>query len=252
MNKILIVANWKMNPADSKEARRIFDSVVKEIRGVKNSETVFCPPFVYLSSLNIDISKYRYIKLGAQDCFWEASGAYTGEVSPLMLKNSGCRYVICGHSERRENLGETDEMVNKKIRASLKAGLTPILCVGERSREIPDYEKFIQEEVKSGLFNVSRGLIFNIIVAYEPIWAIGSGRPATPDDALFVGLLIRKILTGLYGRALAEKVRLIYGGSVTSQNAKSYTTEAGLGGLLVGGASLNASEFIKIIKSFEV
>lgn len=251
MKKILIVANWKMNPADSKSAQRLFDLVRKEIAGMKNSETVFCPPFVYIPYLNISISKYPNIALGGQDCFWEESGAYTGEISPLMLKNFGCRYVICGHSERRENLNETNEMVAKKIRQVLKVGLTPILCVGERSRQIPDYEKFIQDEVRSAMLGVSRGLISNIIIAYEPVWAIGSGRPATSDDALSAGLLIRKTLAGIAGRAVAEKSRIIYGGSVTSQNAKSYTVEAGLGGLLVGGASLNASEFIKIVRSFE-
>ena len=250
MKTILIVANWKMNPQTSKEARRIFDSVREEIGSVKNSETVFCPPFVYIPFLNAGVSKRRNIALGSQDCFWEALGAYTGEISPPMLKNLGCRYVICGHSERRENLNETDEMVAKKIRQALKTGLTPILCVGERSRQTPDYEKFIQKEVKSAMLGVSRGLISEVVVAYEPIWAIGSGRPASPDDALSAGLLIRKTLAGLAGRAAAEKLRIIYGGSVTSQNAKSYTTEAGLAGLLVGGASLNASEFVKIVKSF--
>jgi len=250
MKKILIVANWKMNPADSKEARRIFDSVRKEIGGVKSSETVFCPPFVYLPFLAAGISKSRNAALGGQDCFWEASGAYTGEISPLMLKNLGCRYVICGHSERRENLNESDEMVAKKIRQALKAGLTPILCVGERSRQTPDYEKFIQEEVKSAVLGVSRGLIPSVVIAYEPVWAIGSGQPASLDDALSAGLLIRKTLAGIAGRTAAQKTRIIYGGSVTSQNAKNYTTEAGLGGLLVGGASLNTSEFVKIVKSF--
>ncbi len=252
MNKILIVANWKMNPADSKEARRIFESVGKGAVGAKNSEVVFCPPFVYLPLFGAKISKLRNISLGSQDCFWEASGAYTGEISPLMLKNLGCCYAICGHSERRENLNEDNAMVSKKVRATLKARLTPILCVGERSRQIPDYEKFIQEEVKSAVSGVSRGLIAEIVIAYEPIWAIGSGRPASPDDALSAGLLIKKTLAGIAGRAVAEKTRIIYGGSVTSQNAESYTTEAGLGGLLVGGASLNAPEFVKIVKSFEI
>lgn len=250
MNKTLIVANWKCNPVTLREAQKLFNSVKEEIKKARNSEIVFCPPFVYLPILSA-VKSGRNIAFGAQDCFWEAMGAYTGEISPLMLKNLGCRYVICGHSERRENLVETDEMINRKIRQALKTGLTPILCVGEHSRQIPDYEKFIQKEVKSGLYGVSRRFIPNVVIAYEPIWAIGSGNPASPDDALSAGLLIKKTLREIAGRAVAEKTKIIYGGSVTSQNAKSYTTESGLGGLLVGGASLDASEFVKIVRSFE-
>lgn len=256
MQKPLIIANWKMNPATRKEARHLFEVVRKGIKGIKEVEVVICPPFVWLT--NIEISKYRNINLGAQDCFWEEKGAYTGEISPLMLKDLGCQYVIIGHSERRQYFGQTDEMINKKIKAALKARLKPILCVGEKIRDTFDSEGrplnemslVVKEQLEKDLSGVSIGRISDIIVAYEPVWAISTsnGLACSPDEAMKAALLIKKILTKLYTRQVAEQVRILYGGSVNSQNAADYIKGAGMAGLLVGGASLNASEFVKIVE----
>lgn len=217
--KYLVVANWKMNPPTLKGAKLLFDSVKKGVKNVKSVEVVICPPFVYLKELRIKNKELR-IKLGAQDCFWQEKGPFTGEISPLMLKDLGVKYVIIGHSERRA-LGETDEMINKKLKSVLSAKLTPILC----------FENLTQ--VRNGLKGISK----KVILAYEPIWAIGTGKPCPPEKA-------KKIR-----KTLKEFKMVLYGGSVNSQNAKDYIKKAGFQGLLVGGASLNPKEFIKIIKT---
>jgi len=248
--KPLIVANWKCNPTTLQEAKRLFNSVKEEMRNLKNSEVVICPPFVYLS--NIQYLKSN-IKLGAQDCFWEGKGAFTGEISPLMLKNLGCEYVIVGHSERRK-LGETDEMINKKIKAALSAKLKPILCIGETGEERKQGKTF--KVLKNQLKNDLKYLISNIyylkslIIAYEPLWAIGTGNPCEPKEAKKVYLFLRKILApyqACFGAGL-KKIPILYGGSVNSENATSYIHEANFQGLLVGGASLKAEEFIKMVR----
>jgi len=202
MKKPLIVANWKMNPSTLQEAKRLF--------GLTKRGAVICPPFVYLSALRSN---------GAQDCFWEEKGAYTGETSPAMLKNLGVKYVIVGHSEKRKYFKETDRMVEKKLKAVLKAGLRPILCIDKVSQ--------IPKKTKKGF-----------VVAYEPLFAIGTGKACSPEKAKKMRIAIKK------------KVRLpvLYGGSVNSQNAGDYVKKAGFDGLLIGGASLKAKEFIDIIK----
>jgi len=188
------------------------------------------------------------IRFGAQDCFWEQQGAYTGEISPLMLKDLGCQYIIIGHSERRQYFQETDEMINQKIKAALKARLKPILCLGEEIKNSTDY-LVIEQQLKKALTRVSAGRIRDIVIAYEPVWAIGTGQPCLPDEAMKTALFIRKILTKLYSRKIAEQVRVLYGGSVTAENAADYVRGARMDGLLVGGASLNATEFIKIVEA---
>lgn len=262
MLKPLVVANWKCNPPSQKEARHLFEVVRKGIktgtvpakRGQSPSiEVVICPPFVWLKESKIwEIRSQKGSKspkfwLGAQDCFWEQSGAYTGEISPAMLKDLGCQYVIVGHSERRKYFQETDEMINQKIKAALKAGLKPILCVGEETRDNSDY-LIIEQQLEKALFGVSAGRIKDLVIAYEPVWAIGTGQPCLPDEAMKTALFIRKILTKLYARKIAEQVRILYGGSVTAKNAADYVKGAGMDGLLVGGASLNGTEFIEIVK----
>ncbi len=214
--KPLIVANWKCNPTTLKGAKFLFNAVGKGIKNFKNVEVIICPPFTFLRDIEYKTSN---IKLGAQDCFWEVKGAFTGEISPVMLKNLGVEYVILGHSERRKYQGETDEMINKKLKAAISAGLKPILCVANLS-QLGKSSKDISEE---------------IIVAYEPVFAIGTGKPCEPSMA----------------KKMRDKIdcsRVLYGGSVNSQNAGNYIKEAGFKGLLIGGASLSSKEFIEIVK----
>ena len=251
-HKPLIIANWKMNPTTQKEAEHLFESVEKEVGKIKEAEIVICPPFVWLNSFKVK-SK---IQLGGQDCFWEEKGAYTSQISPLMLKNLGCQYVIIGHSERRKHFQENDEIINRKIKTALKNRLRPILCLGEEVRDTFDSQGQplnemslkVGEQLEKDLMEISAAKIREMVIAYEPIWAIGTGVPCSPDEAMKAALFIRKTLTKFYNRSVAEKVRILYGGSVTSQNAADYVKGAGMNGLLVGGASLNATEFVKIVE----
>jgi triosephosphate isomerase len=244
----LIVANWKMNPQSLNEAKKLFNSVKNWIKRnsdiLQNVRIIICPPFVYLS--NIASSNLRHqtsnISLGAQDLFWEEKGAFTGEISPIMLKNLGVKYVILGHSERRRTFGETDEMINKKLKAAIKAKLKPILCIGEKRRKVGSrkYEE-IRNQLKKALKIIPNSffrLPDSLIIAYEPVWAIGTGNPSKPEDAKEVLLFLRKIV----------KFPILYGGSVNSKIAKDYI-KVGFNGLLVGGASLHSKEFIEIIKN---
>jgi triosephosphate isomerase len=194
----------------------------------------------------------KSIKLGGQDMFWEAQGPYTGQVSGKMLKDMGCDYVILGHSERREYAGETDEVINGKLKMALKCNLTPILCIGERAGE--DMGIVLAAQLEGCLKDIGKNQIEKVVLVYEPVWAIssgvvGSGKPCLPDDALSASLYMKKILSNLYSRFLAEKMIILYGGSVDSSNAASYVREARLGGVLVGGASLDGEEFSKLANS---
>lgn len=231
--KTLIAANWKMNPATQKEAKVLFAAVKK---GVKNatSEVLICPPFVYLEEL-------KGLPLGAQDVFFEEKGAFTGEISPMMLKDLGVDYVICGHSERRK-MGETNELINKKIKKSLEAGLKIIFCIGENATEREENKKneVLEKQIMEGLAGIAD--IKNITIAYEPVWAIGTGNNCSVEET-------RESINFI--RTLAAQNRIIYGGSVNAENAAAYITEAKTNGLLVGGASLQAEEFINIVKSCE-
>jgi len=246
--KLLIVANWKCNPVTLKEARFIFDSIRRGVKNIRGSEIVICPPFVYLSSQIL--KKSGKVKLGAQNCFWEEKGAFTGEISPAQLRDLGCQYVILGHSERRKYFGESDQIVNQKIRKALKLNLGPILCVGEdfRQKESGLTIEVIRSQVREGLRKISRKQAGKIAIAYEPIWAIGSGNPCEIEEAQSIGLLIRKIVSQLYGITFSRNFRILYGGSMKAENAAPYIKEAGLNGLLIGGASLKPKEFIEIIK----
>ncbi len=255
--KSLIIANWKCNPITLKEAKQLFGSVRKGLRNVRRAEVVICPPFVYLSNLVEFFSKDRKsqtgLKLGAQDCFWEEKGAFTGEISTVMLKNLGCEYVIIGHSERRRIFQETDEMVNKKLKAVIKTGLKPILCIGEtqEQKEKGKIGAVFKRQIKSALAKIPRSKIKNsgLCIAYEPVWAIGSGSPCGIDQAMSAKLLIQKILISFLGKPVTGKISILYGGSVTSKNAKNFIGGAGMNGLLIGGASLNPQEFIKIVNT---
>ena len=244
--KTFVVANWKMNPTTQAEAERLFDTVkkgIKRIKDLKNIEVVICPPFVYCSQFPVHGS----LKLGAQDCHWEQTGAYTGEISPTMLKNLGCSYVIIGHSERRKYFNETNKTVNKKLLSAFKVRLKPIFCVGEQEGE--EMSLVVKNQLIEGLSGTKKTQMRNLIIAYEPVWAIGTGNPCQPNDAMKSILFIKKTLSELYNRELAEEIPILYGGSVDSKNAKDYIKEAKMNGLLVGEASLDGREFIKIIKS---
>ena len=260
MNQLLIVANWKMNPATLKDAEKLFSDVKRGLGGIKNVETVICPPFLYISSLKSQVSSF--MKLGGQDCFYEQKGAYTGEVSPAMLKDIGCEYVIVGHSERKQYFGETDEVINKKVKAALKAGLKVILCIGEDTRDSFDsrghwtheLDPRLKEQLIGALGGVKKSQLDKVVVVYEPVWAIGSGKTATadaasPDDVLAARIFIKKIIASTFSRKDADKMRILYGGSTDKKNARGFIEGGQADGLLVGGSSLDADEFVAMVKS---
>jgi triosephosphate isomerase len=245
--KNLIAGNWKMNPVSQKEAKEIFDAIREGVRGLK-SEVVICPPFVclYASSFGQGI-----VSMGAQNCFWEERGAFTGEISPAMLKDLGIGFVIIGHSERRKYFSETDEMINKKIKAAINSEIEQIFCIGETEEERNNnkQEEVVERQIKEGLKDVSD--VAGMVIAYEPVWAIGTGKACSVEDAKKMKEFIEKIILDLYGKDMASKVRILYGGSVNSQNSAEYIKEGRFNGLLVGGASLKPEEFVSIVKSAE-
>ncbi len=247
--KKLIIGNWKMYPASVKDAREKFLAIKKIASTLRNVQTVICPPFVYVSDLKKLVTGARFV-VGAQNAWFENEGAYTGEISPAMLASLKLTYVILGHSERRA-LGETDELVNKKVLAVIKAGITVVLCVGERERDADgEYLKHIATQIKIALKGIQKRDLKNIVVAYEPIWAIGKNalRPASTDDALEVTILIKKTLSDLYGKD-GISVPVLYGGSVDAKNAWEFLLKSHVDGLLVGRASLDPKVFGEILKS---
>ena len=249
--KKIIIANWKMNPQTAEEALRLVKGILAR-RLSKNIELIIAPPFVYLDLVKKNCGKE--IKLAVQNISWAERGAYTGEVSSLMVKNLGCDYVIIGHSERRHKMGETDEMINLKLKAAFKVGLVPVLAVGERELN-DDIIKVLTQQVKSALEGIGVSEIGHLIIAYEPVWAIstsGTGMIDTPDHALSAALLIRKIMGNLYGSEWTADLPVLYGGSVTDENAYDFIAQSGINGALVGGASLELQDFIKIIKAAEI
>jgi len=239
--KNLIVANWKMNPQTYSEAEDLINNVSKEIKKLKMVEVIFCPPFTWLTDFSH--KNKLLVSFGAQNVYFEDKGAYTGEISSLMLKNSGVEYVIIGHSERRKYFGETDESVNKKIKKAVEVGLKVIFCIGETAEERDAGKKneVLERQIKVGLGGVDN--LKNINIAYEPVWAIGTGNNCGVEETKeSINFIKKLILSG---------TRILYGGSVKSENSSAYIKEAGADGLLVGGASLNAEEFVKIVKSAE-
>jgi len=238
--KPLVVANWKMNPASKKEAEDLFEAIKKGLPA--QAEVVVCPPFTWLAVVPPQRDGGGLI-LGAQNCFYEDGGAFTGEVSAEMLKDLGVQYVIIGHSERRKYFGETDEVINKKIKKALGAGLKVIFCIGETEdeRNVGKKKEVLEKQVKKGLEDVDN--LENINVAYEPVWAIGTGNNCSAEETKESIDVLRKFVS--------ENTRILYGGSVKSKNSGDYIRKAGANGLLVGGASLNPEEFIKIVKSAE-
>lgn len=246
----VIAGNWKMNN-DLNESK---DLISKLLAGLKNSnancEVVICPPFTSLSEASAMI-KGSTIKLGAQNLHQEENGAFTGEVSAKMLLSAGCEFVIIGHSERRTIFMESDELINKKIIRALKNNLKPIFCVGEllEEREKNITEQVIKSQVLKGLENFSVGGLKNLIIAYEPVWAIGTGKTATPQQAEEVHHFIRKLIENHFSEEFAENLRILYGGSVKPDNSNNLLSQKNIDGALVGGACLNADSFLNIIKS---
>ena len=246
MRRKVIAGNWKMNKLPN-EAISFFEELAPLVKNTEN-EVVICAPFTDLFYALLSAQNTN-IKIGAQNMHWEESGAYTGEVSPQMLKSIGVEYVIIGHSERREYFAETDETVNKKLKAAHSVGLKPRVCVGEtlEQRESGNAKEIVTNQVKLGLKDLTNEQIESTIVAYEPIWAIGTGKTATSEDANETIKWIREELSNMYGKENAEKVIIQYGGSVKSGNAKELFEMSDIDGGLVGGASLKPDEFAKIV-----
>jgi triosephosphate isomerase len=244
MRRPLIAGNWKMN-TKLEEAENLVRAMLAELDSIDGAEKVLCPPFISLAILK-ELTKTTSVKLGAQNMHFEDRGAYTGEISPLMLTDL-CDFVILGHSERRQYFAETDEIINKKVKKALGSGLKPILCVGEslEDNESGKAEQIIARQVKAGLAEVSP--TSQLVIAYEPVWAIGTGRAATGKQANTTISLIRSIVANLWNRETAKAVRILYGGSVTSSNIAEFIAEPEIDGALVGGASLKASEFVSIV-----
>ena len=247
MRTPLIAGNWKMHKTVG-EAVELVGALLAELGAVPDREVVVCPPFTALYTISSLLSGTQ-IALGAQDMFYEPQGAYTGAVSPLMLRDVGCRYVIVGHSERRQHFGDDDTLVNRKLRAALASGLRPILCVGETKaqRDVGAAEQIVVAQVRAGLAEVSAAHLTEAVIAYEPIWAIGTGDTATAADAQAMHATIRAALAALYTPELAGCMRIQYGGSVRPDNVDELIAQPDIDGALVGGASLKADSFLPII-----
>lgn len=247
MRKPFIAGNWKMNTTRAEAvalAKAVAEKVDSSFAGV---EVAVCPPFVYLEAVAAALAGSS-VGLGAQNAYHEKSGAYTGEISVGMLRDIGCQYVILGHSERRQLLGETDEFIFIKVKAALEGGLTPIVCVGEvlEDREAGRTQEVVRKQFEGSLSGLSADEIARVVIAYEPVWAIGTGKVATPAQAEEVHLDLRKLLTERYNAQVAEQVRIQYGGSVKPGNAAELLSQPNIDGALVGGASLVADDFVAI------
>mgnify|MGYP001581108860 CR=1 FL=1 len=249
MGKV-IISNWKMNPVSITAAVKLAASCKKSIGRAGHTEVVVCPPALYLSDLGEEFSGGK-ISLGAQDAFWEKTGAYTGEISAVQMDSLGVRYVIIGHSERR-SMGESNLLISRKLLAVLKEGMVAILCVGENSRdEHGEFLSTIKRQLEESLAGIPRRYFLNLVVAYEPLWAISTHASGTesPEDMLQMSIFIRKTLGGICGKDLAVGVPIIYGGSVDEENVGGYISLGGADGVLVGKASLSAETFGKIVNS---
>ncbi|MFC1864471.1 triose-phosphate isomerase [Chloroflexota bacterium] len=241
----MIAGNWKMNTTMS-EAAELVSEMRTELDKIDNVEKVICPPFISLATVN-ELVKGSSIRLGAQNLYFEEKGAYTGEISPLMLTDL-CEFVIIGHSERRQYFNETGEVVNKKVQAALKVGIKPILCIGEKleENEAGRTEEVVTGQLKSSLAGIEKP--GGLVLAYEPIWAIGTGKSATGKQANETVGLIRRTIDQLYGGEVAQEVRILYGGSVTADNIAEFMEQFDIDGALVGGASLKSNQFLSIVK----
>ncbi|RKY11163.1 MAG: triose-phosphate isomerase [Planctomycetota bacterium] len=249
MRKPFIAGNWKMN-TDSATAVALAAGLVEELKGVETVDVAVCPPFVYLQSVAAALSASN-IALGSQNVYFEEQGAFTGETSCGMLKDTSCTYAIIGHSERRHVIGETDAMINKKILAAISSGLLPIFCVGEllEDRQGGTTNEVVASQIKNGLEGIGGESVQAVTVAYEPVWAIGTGLTATPQQAQEVHAMIRGLLAELYGNETAQSIRIQYGGSAKPGNTAELMEQPDVDGLLVGGAALKVENFAAMVKT---
>jgi triosephosphate isomerase len=247
LRKLVIAGNWKMHKTIG-EAVALVRLLKRELANVKSADLIVCPPFTALKAVSDEIAGSN-LRLGAQNLHWEKEGAFTGEISAAMLRDVFCQYVIIGHSERRQYFGETDASVNRKTQAALASQLKPIVCVGETlaQRDAGQVESVVTAQVKTGLAGLTPQQALDSIVAYEPVWAIGTGRNATPEQAQEVHALIRRTLAQMFDASTAAKVRIQYGGSVKPANAQALMAQPDIDGALVGGASLDAKSFAEIV-----
>ncbi len=247
MRKPIMAGNWKMNTS-IKEAVELVTGLKREVAGVTDVDIAVCPPFTHLTSLQ-DVISGSNIGLGAQNMYVTEDGAFTGEISPTMLKDTGCTYVILGHSERRQYFNESDEFINTKVKKALEHGLTPIICVGEslEQREKGITGDIVTAQVKGCLAGLSDDQMLKCVIAYEPVWAIGTGKTASNEQAQEVHALIRGLLTELFSESIAQQIRIQYGGSVKPDNVAGLMQQPDIDGALVGGASLKVDSFTKIV-----
>ena len=249
MRRVIIAGNWKMNKNIS-ESIELSNVLKRSLADIVEIEIVLCPPFTSLSDVK-EVIMDTSIRLGAQDVYWEKEGAFTGEISAPMLKNVGCVYCVVGHSERRQFFHETNQTVNKKAKALLKEGLKPIVCVGEKLEERKANKAFeiVKDHVENSLAGLTKEEMLRTVIAYEPVWAIGTGVNATKEQAQEVHKYIRQLLENMYGKDVANQVRIQYGGSVKPDNIKELISQPDVDGALVGGASLKADSFTAIVKN---
>ena len=247
--KVIIAGNWKMNKTAS-EAKALVEELKAKVKDITSVEIVVCPPFTALDAA-VKAAAGSNVKVGAQNIHWAENGAFTGEISAQMLKETGVEYVIIGHSERRQYFGETDETVNKRLKAALAAGLKPMVCVGEllEDREGGNTEKVLFTQLEGGLSGISAEQMEQIVIAYEPVWAIGTGKTATPEMADQTHCYIRQQLGDMFSRDVAEKIRIQYGGSMKADNAAALVAQPNIDGGLIGGASLKADSFADLIRN---
>ncbi|MBU0630460.1 MAG: triose-phosphate isomerase [Candidatus Margulisbacteria bacterium] len=248
MRKPLLAGNWKMN-TNAAESVKLATELKNLVAEVNDRDILVCPPFTAISQVS-DTLRDSVVMVGGQNLHWEEKGAFTGEISATMLKSVGATYVIIGHSERRQYFGETDETVNKKVKSAIKHNLKAIVCVGEtlEQREKGEALKVIEKQTREGLAGLEVESCQSLVIAYEPVWAIGTGKTATPEQAQEVHAFIRGLLAKLFDRKTADEIRILYGGSVTPDNIKILMSQADIDGGLVGGASLKADSFAKLVK----
>jgi len=248
LRKRIIAGNWKMNKTAS-ESQTLAEEIKRELAECSDVEVVLCPPFTSLPVV-ADVVGETAIKFGAQNMHWEANGAYTGEISPFMLRSLYCHFVILGHSERRSYFGETDEIVNKKTKAALAASLTPIVCVGEtiEERQAEKHMDVVRTQVQGSLAGIAPADLKKLVIAYEPVWAIGTGLTATPEQAQEMHAFIRSVLAELSNEDVAQSVRIQYGGSMKPSNAAELLAKPDIDGGLIGGAALEAKSFVELVR----
>lgn len=250
MRKPIIGGNWKMNRGTPKESKKMLESLILLVKGIKSVDIVICAPFTVLTTI-YEILKNTNIKIGAQNMHFEEKGAYTGEISPTFLKDIGVEYVILGHSERRDIFNESDALINKKLKKALSMDLKPIVCIGEHleEKEAGKTNDIIKYQINETFKNLTKEEILKTVIAYEPIWAIGTGKTATPEQAEEIHIFIRELLIRKFDKETANSIRIQYGGSIKPDNAEDLFNKRNIDGGLVGGASLESDSLFQIIKA---